>query len=77
MRLDLRSSSAEGCGLLITARGSRAPKRSSPEAGGSGSERSGPVGAGSKRCASCGTRRTRLWRAAEDGTPLCNACGIR
>ncbi|KAM9514255.1 GATA-type zinc finger protein 1 [Guaruba guarouba] len=77
MRLDLRSSSAEGCGLLITARGSRTPKWSSPEAGESSSEKNGPLGPGSKRCASCGTRRTLLWRAAEDGTPLCNACGIR
>ncbi|XP_067678381.1 GATA-type zinc finger protein 1-like [Haliotis asinina] len=32
---------------------------------------------GAKVCASCGTRRTPLWRDAEDGTPLCNACGIR
>ncbi|CAG2207500.1 ZGLP1 [Mytilus edulis] len=31
----------------------------------------------SKMCASCSTRRTPLWRDAEDGTPLCNACGIR
>ncbi|XP_051879678.1 GATA-type zinc finger protein 1 isoform X1 [Pristis pectinata] len=30
-----------------------------------------------RRCASCGTQRTPLWRDAEDGTPLCNACGIR
>ena len=30
-----------------------------------------------KTCASCRTRRTPLWRDAEDGTPLCNACGIR
>ncbi|KAL3868850.1 hypothetical protein ACJMK2_041607 [Sinanodonta woodiana] len=30
-----------------------------------------------KICASCNTRRTPLWRDAEDGTPLCNACGIR
>uniref|UniRef100_A0A452EZR5 Zinc finger GATA like protein 1 n=1 Tax=Capra hircus TaxID=9925 RepID=A0A452EZR5_CAPHI len=28
-------------------------------------------------CASCKTKRTPLWRDAEDGTPLCNACGIR
>lgn len=28
-------------------------------------------------CASCRTQRTPLWRDAEDGTPLCNACGIR
>ncbi|XP_041357833.1 GATA-type zinc finger protein 1-like [Gigantopelta aegis] len=32
---------------------------------------------GAKACASCSTRRTPLWRDAEDGTPLCNACGIR
>ncbi|XP_062917370.1 GATA-type zinc finger protein 1 [Mobula hypostoma] len=30
-----------------------------------------------RRCASCGTQKTPLWRDAEDGTPLCNACGIR
>ncbi|XP_072259155.1 GATA-type zinc finger protein 1 [Pyxicephalus adspersus] len=30
-----------------------------------------------KRCASCKTQKTPLWRDAEDGTPLCNACGIR
>ncbi|XP_013380736.1 uncharacterized protein LOC106151859 isoform X2 [Lingula anatina] len=30
-----------------------------------------------KQCASCNTRKTPLWRDAEDGTPLCNACGIR
>ncbi|KAF5905033.1 GATA-type zinc finger protein 1 isoform X1, partial [Clarias magur] len=29
-----------------------------------------------KICASCCTRKTPLWRDAEDGTPLCNACGI-
>ncbi|EDL25155.1 mCG52721 [Mus musculus] len=32
---------------------------------------------GPRRCASCRTQRTPLWRDAEDGTPLCNACGIR
>ncbi|XP_033938334.1 GATA-type zinc finger protein 1 [Pseudochaenichthys georgianus] len=30
-----------------------------------------------KVCASCCTTRTPMWRDAEDGTPLCNACGIR
>ncbi|XP_074642934.1 uncharacterized protein LOC141900100 isoform X2 [Tubulanus polymorphus] len=30
-----------------------------------------------KQCASCCTKKTPLWRDAEDGTPLCNACGIR
>ena len=32
---------------------------------------------GGKVCASCKTRKTPLWRDAEDGTPYCNACGIR
>ncbi|XP_076975519.1 GATA-type zinc finger protein 1 [Tamandua tetradactyla] len=32
---------------------------------------------GPRRCASCKTQTTPLWRDAEDGTPLCNACGIR
>ncbi|XP_057564242.1 GATA-type zinc finger protein 1 [Hippopotamus amphibius kiboko] len=44
----------------------------SPEAKPGGSEAPGP-----RRCASCRTQRTPLWRDAEDGTPLCNACGIR
>ncbi|CAI9169812.1 unnamed protein product [Rangifer tarandus platyrhynchus] len=43
-----------------------------PEANPGGSEALGP-----RRCASCRTERTPLWRDAEDGTPLCNACGIR
>ena len=30
-----------------------------------------------KVCASCKTRKTPLWRDSEDGTPYCNACGIR
>lgn len=30
-----------------------------------------------KVCASCCTIKTPMWRDAEDGTPLCNACGIR
>ncbi|KAM7142694.1 GATA-type zinc finger protein 1 isoform 1-T1 [Molossus nigricans] len=42
------------------------------EANPGGSEALGP-----RRCASCRTQRTPLWRDAEDGTPLCNACGIR
>lgn len=31
----------------------------------------------SKICASCGTRKTPLWRDSDDGIPYCNACGIR
>lgn len=30
-----------------------------------------------KTCFSCNTKKTPLWRDAEDGTPYCNACGIR
>ena len=30
-----------------------------------------------KTCASCKTKKTPLWRDSEDGTPNCNACGIR
>ena len=30
-----------------------------------------------KVCASRKTKKTPLWRDAEDGTPYCNACGIR
>lgn len=30
-----------------------------------------------KQCASCTTTLTPIWRKAEDGTRLCNACGIR
>lgn len=30
-----------------------------------------------KTCASCKTKKTPLWRDSEDGTPYCNACGIR
>ncbi|KAM6037584.1 GATA-type zinc finger protein 1 [Theristicus caerulescens] len=48
-----------------------------PPGAGSSSEDDAPLAQGSKRCASCKTRRTPLWRAAENGTPLCNACGIR
>eukprot|EP01136_Pigoraptor_vietnamica_P037545 Opistho-1_new@105629 len=33
--------------------------------------------AGAKECASCGTRKTPMWRDDPEGTPLCNACGIR
>ncbi|KAM6219202.1 GATA-type zinc finger protein 1 [Rhynchocyon petersi] len=39
--------------------------------------RGGSEALGPRRCASCRTQRTPLWRDAEDGTPLCNACGIR
>ena len=34
-------------------------------------------GSKTKVCASCSTRKTPLWRDSDDGTPYCNACGIR
>ncbi|XP_078515300.1 GATA-type zinc finger protein 1 [Lissotriton helveticus] len=43
----------------------------------SSEEEGSPFVSGNKRCASCKTCKTPLWRDAEDGTPLCNACGIR
>ncbi|XP_006765814.1 PREDICTED: GATA-type zinc finger protein 1 isoform X2 [Myotis davidii] len=56
---------------LASSSRSQAPP-TGPEANPGGSEAQGP-----RRCASCRTQRTPLWRDAEDGTPLCNACGIR
>ncbi|XP_048788870.1 GATA-type zinc finger protein 1 [Lagopus muta] len=79
-----------GGGLLITAhrsfgapRGPPAHRRPPKVRKGAGSssedERSAPPAPGPppRSCASCKTQRTPLWRAAENGTPLCNACGIR
>ncbi|XP_063175024.1 GATA-type zinc finger protein 1 [Chroicocephalus ridibundus] len=67
--------------LRPSVQGSQAEPGGQPPAGppgvGSSSEDDAPLAQGSKRCASCKTRRTPLWRAAENGTPLCNACGIR
>ncbi|XP_075302059.1 GATA-type zinc finger protein 1 [Opisthocomus hoazin] len=57
--------------------GGRSPPSAPPGAGSSSEDDDAPLARGSKRCASCKTRRTPLWRAAENGTPLCNACGIR
>nr|KAF6297828.1 zinc finger GATA like protein 1 [Pipistrellus kuhlii] len=56
---------------LASSSRSQAPP-TGPEANAGGSE-----ALGARRCASCRTQRTPLWRDAEDGTPLCNACGIR
>ncbi|XP_027990519.2 GATA-type zinc finger protein 1 [Eptesicus fuscus] len=56
---------------LASSSRSQAPP-TGPEANPGGSE-----ALGARRCASCRTQRTPLWRDAEDGTPLCNACGIR
>ncbi|XP_036796146.1 uncharacterized protein LOC110493434 isoform X3 [Oncorhynchus mykiss] len=83
--------SREQCRLLITSKKyseelSSGPTRRSLRAGRSrssqssirtsSSEESDPSSK-NKICASCCTMKTPLWRDAEDGTPLCNACGIR
>ncbi|XP_071329417.1 GATA-type zinc finger protein 1 isoform X1 [Trachinotus anak] len=83
--------SREQCRLLITSKYSkelcksvRKPRlrtRTSQKSlkTSSSDEESDPTTAVSKDkvCASCCTRKTPMWRDAEDGTPLCNACGIR
>ncbi|XP_052383885.1 uncharacterized protein LOC127932351 isoform X3 [Oncorhynchus keta] len=61
--------SREQCRLLITS------KKYSEELSSGPTRRS--LRAENKICASCCTMKTPLWRDAEDGTPLCNACGIR
>uniref|UniRef100_A0A4W4EC26 Zinc finger GATA like protein 1 n=1 Tax=Electrophorus electricus TaxID=8005 RepID=A0A4W4EC26_ELEEL len=77
------------CRLLITSnyrqlcrrgrrsRGSRSRSMQSSQRTSSSEEESDPASLSKKICASCCTRKTPLWRDAEDGTPLCNACGIR
>ncbi|XP_017285952.1 GATA-type zinc finger protein 1 [Kryptolebias marmoratus] len=81
----------EQCRLLITSkyskelgRGVRKPKQrtrtSQKSLKASSSDEENDLTAAvlkNKVCASCCTRKTPMWRDAEDGTPLCNACGIR
>ncbi|TNN83628.1 GATA-type zinc finger protein 1 [Liparis tanakae] len=81
----------EQCRLLITSNYSKEIRRSvrkprlkkqtcqKSSKTSSSDEDSYPTASGSKVkvCASCCTRKTPMWRDAEDGTPLCNACGIR
>ncbi|XP_017548438.1 GATA-type zinc finger protein 1 isoform X2 [Pygocentrus nattereri] len=81
--------STDQCRLLITSnfsklcrrgrrsRSSRSRSQQSSQRASSSEEESDPAGLSKKICASCCTRKTPLWRDAEDGTPLCNACGIR
>ncbi|XP_041618096.1 GATA-type zinc finger protein 1 isoform X3 [Vulpes lagopus] len=57
--------------------GSRAQAPSTGPAGGPEVNSGGGEALGPRCCASCRTQRTPLWRDAEDGTPLCNACGTR
>uniref|UniRef100_A0A3Q1EFV4 Zinc finger GATA like protein 1 n=1 Tax=Acanthochromis polyacanthus TaxID=80966 RepID=A0A3Q1EFV4_9TELE len=79
--------SREQCRLLITskyskklcksARKPRLKTRTSQNSFNANSMCFVSVSLESKVCASCCTRKTPMWRDAEDGTPLCNACGIR
>ncbi|XP_075773901.1 GATA-type zinc finger protein 1 [Pelodiscus sinensis] len=92
MHLCLGQSSSDGYRLLIHPHYSRAGRwrrsrfpNQSPvsltrelcRASSSEEDQDSPSAQSSKSCASCQTRKTPLWRIAEDGTPLCNACGIR
>ncbi|CAI5796154.1 GATA-type zinc finger protein 1 [Podarcis lilfordi] len=86
MQLSFCRKSSGGCRLLIRPRyssgklgkRSRTPlAREECRAGSSKEEEGCPSTHRDKCCASCKTRKTPLWRDAEDGTPLCNACGIR
>lgn len=55
----------------------RALASSSGTSAGGVTGRKSSLGTKVKICASCKTRKTPLWRDSEDGTPYCNACGIR
>nr|XP_008101294.1 PREDICTED: GATA-type zinc finger protein 1 [Anolis carolinensis] len=84
MQLQDCPSSKEGCRLCISPRYSseklrkrRVPLVKEGQAGSSEEEEGCLSTHRNKRCASCKTKKTPLWRDAEDGTPLCNACGIR
>ncbi|XP_033029655.1 GATA-type zinc finger protein 1 isoform X2 [Lacerta agilis] len=86
MQLSFCRKSSGGCRLLIRPRyssgklgkRSRTPlAREECRAGSSKEEEGCPSTHRDKCCASCKTKKTPLWRDAEDGTPLCNACGIR
>uniref|UniRef100_A0A3Q3W437 GATA-type domain-containing protein n=1 Tax=Mola mola TaxID=94237 RepID=A0A3Q3W437_MOLML len=80
--------SREQCRLLITSKYSkelcknvRKPRQrirtSQKSLKTSSSDEENDLTGSGKACASCCTRKTPMWRDAEDGTPLCNACGIR
>ncbi|XP_061882869.1 GATA-type zinc finger protein 1 isoform X3 [Entelurus aequoreus] len=77
-------SSREHCRLLITSKYSkechkrvRRPRTRNRTSHMTSSSEEEANAQRSKVCASCCTTTTPMWRDAEDGTPLCNACGIR
>ncbi|RMC22538.1 hypothetical protein DUI87_00460 [Hirundo rustica rustica] len=74
MLLELPGGDSGDCRLLITARGHSIPAWNR---GAASSDDDPSPSTGRRRCASCGTPRTPMWRTAEGGTLLCNACGIR
>ncbi|XP_049577056.1 GATA-type zinc finger protein 1 [Syngnathus scovelli] len=70
--------SGEQCRLCVTCKYSKKLRKRRRRRTPSNSDgESEPTASRGKICASCLTRKTPLWRDAEDGTPLCNACGIR
>uniref|UniRef100_A0A8C2XLQ2 Zinc finger GATA like protein 1 n=1 Tax=Cyclopterus lumpus TaxID=8103 RepID=A0A8C2XLQ2_CYCLU len=88
MDRELQDDNREQCRLLITSnyskelrrsvRKPRLRKRTSQKSSKtSSSDEDSYLTSSGKVCASCCTRKTPMWRDAEDGTPLCNACGIR
>uniref|UniRef100_A0A3B1JQR1 Zinc finger GATA like protein 1 n=2 Tax=Astyanax mexicanus TaxID=7994 RepID=A0A3B1JQR1_ASTMX len=76
-RLLITSNYSEVCRRSRRIRRSRSRSLQSFQCTSSSEEESDPASLSKKICASCCTRKTPLWRDAEDGTPLCNACGIR
>ncbi|XP_073707801.1 GATA-type zinc finger protein 1 [Garra rufa] len=76
-RLIITSNYSEEIRRLRRSRSSRSSRSRSQRTSSSEEESDSSGLSRSKICASCRTRKTPLWRDAEDGTPLCNACGIR
>ncbi|KAL7890823.1 hypothetical protein AOLI_G00002990 [Acnodon oligacanthus] len=76
-RLLITSNYSELCRRGRRSRSSRSRSQQSSQHASSSEEESDPASLSKKMCASCCTKKTPLWRDAEDGTPLCNACGIR
>ncbi|XP_056426554.1 GATA-type zinc finger protein 1 [Hyla sarda] len=88
MHLCFEKEKCDDCQLIMTSFYSRTRSRrkstksrlrfkSTSLSSGSEDDHMPPPSSRSKQCASCKTQKTPLWRDAEDGTPLCNACGIR